>query len=145
MKPVLQRRIQRNRARRKQSYKFLVGLKKIVLRQRGGIRPLEPLEYQILQRRGSIDDGLKENQLKFRLKFVVAAPGTKKFLADRGLDAEFFAKFARQGFLRDFAGFDFAAREFPFQAVRIVAMPLADQNLCITEDQRRNDGEFRLP
>ena len=36
--------------RGEQSHKFLVGLKKIVLRQRGRLGPLEPLEYQILQR-----------------------------------------------------------------------------------------------
>ena len=76
--------------------------------------------------------------------FVVAMSSTKKFPANHGLDSEFFAKFARQGLLRRFAGLDFAAREFPLQAARIIAMPLADQNLGITEDQCRNDRKFRL-
>jgi hypothetical protein len=54
-------------------------------------------------------------------------PRAKEFPADPGFDSEFFAKFARQGFLWIFPGFDFAAREFPFQPVRIVTTPLADQ------------------
>ena len=53
-------------------------------------------------------------------------------------------RIARQGFPRGFAGFDFSAREFPLQRVRIVATPLADQNLGVAEDQRRNDRKFVL-
>ena len=88
--------------RGEQGDEFLVGLQEIVIGQRGGIGPLEPFKHQILQRGGAIDAGLKENQFKFRPEFAVAMPGAKKFPADRGLDPQFFAKFARQGLLREF-------------------------------------------
>jgi hypothetical protein len=72
-------------------------------------------------------------------------PRAKKFPANRGLNSEFFAKLARQGFLREFSGLDFSARKFPLQRVRIVAAPLAHQNLGVAENQRRNDGKFGFP
>ena len=99
--------------RGEQSDEFLVGLKEIVLRQRGGIGPLEPFKHQILQRGGTIDAGLKENQFEFRPEFAVAVPRAKKFPADRGLDSQFFAKFARQGFLRAFRRVRLCRRGIP--------------------------------
>ncbi len=44
----------------------------------------------------------------------------------------------------DSPGFDFAAGKFPFQRVGIVTAPLADQNLGIAKDQRRDDCQFGL-
>src|SRR5580692_5911547 len=72
-------------------------------------------------------------------------PRAKKLPADRGFNAEFFAKFADQGPFRDFAGFDFPAREFPLQGMRIVPPPLADQNPGVAQDQSCHDRKFRLP
>ncbi len=72
-------------------------------------------------------------------------PCAKKFSSNRGHNSQFFTEFADQGFLRRLAGLDFSAREFPLQGARIIAMALADQNLGVTEDQRRNDRKFGLP
>lgn len=130
--------------RREQGHESLVCLKKIVAGQRGGIGPLETFKHQILQRGGTIDAGLKENQFKFRPGFAVTVPRPKKFAADRGLDPELFAKFARQGFAWRFARFDFSAREFPLQGMRIVMATLADKNPGVAKDQSRDDCKYRL-
>ena len=114
------------------------------MRQGGSFGPLELLKDQILQRGGCITSARK----KIRTKLGPAIRGNGvwcgKFLADRGCDAQFFEKFARQRLGGRFAGFDFAAGEFPLQRVGVVAPPLANQNFRITDDQCRNNGKSRV-
>jgi hypothetical protein len=65
-------------------------------------------------------------------------------IADGGIDAEFFGEFAGEGLDGGFAGLDFAAREFPFEAHGLVGSALADEEFAIgevaTQDQGSNDA-----
>src|SRR6185369_4863565 len=69
---------------------------------------------------------------------------SEKFPSDLSLNSKFFAKLPDQRFLRIFARLHFAAGEFPFECVGIVASPLADQNLGVTEDQSRDHHQVGL-
>src|ERR1700722_2384258 len=131
--------------RREQGDKFFVRLKEVVTWQRGGIGPLETFKNEILQRSGWIDVGLKENQFEHLPGFEVLMACAKKFPADRGFNSEVFTKFTRQSRRRDFVGFHFSAGEFPLQCVRIVAPPLAYQNLGVAENQRRDHNKLGFP
>jgi len=106
---VLLKRFQWDGIGREQGDEFLVGGQEIIFRQRRGIGPLEPFKHQILQRGGTVDVRLKENQFERGTQFAVAIMRAEEFVADGGFDAEFLAQFALQCFLGSFTGLDFAA------------------------------------
>jgi hypothetical protein len=56
---------------------------------------------------------------------VVANVGDAR--ADGGANSEFFLKLPREGLLRSFALFDFAAGELPLQCHGLIGAPLTDQ------------------
>jgi hypothetical protein len=64
-------------------------------------------------------------------------PDACYFVADGGVNPQFFLQLAVQGIARLFALFDLASGEFPLQRHGLVAGALADQNLLVFEDQRR--------
>lgn len=53
---------------------------------------------------------------------------------DGNFNAEFFADFAREAGLEGFAGFDFAAREFPEVGKMIVGAALGDKEFAVVKD-----------
>jgi len=63
------------------------------------------------------------------------------FWADDGLDAEFFAQFAAEGLLGGLTRLDFAAGEFPLEAVAVVGHALPDEDFALAlEDACDDDG-----
>jgi hypothetical protein len=69
-------------------------------------------------------------------------------LADGGIDAELFLKFADEGLLGGFAGFDLAAGELPLEAHGLIGAALADKELAgfafAAEHEGRNDATHGL-
>jgi hypothetical protein len=64
--------------------------------------------------------------------------------ADGGGDAELFAKFALEGLLGVFTGFDFAAGELPFEAHRLVGAALADEDFAVRAFAAKNESGDHL-
>lgn len=56
-------------------------------------------------------------------------------------DAEFFDEFAVEGGFRGFAGFDFAAGEFPFSAEVFVRGALGHEDMAVAFDEGADDAE----
>ena len=73
---------------------------------------------------------------------------TDKFLADLGVNRQFFLQFPDQGRARLLAGFDLATRKFPFQGVARTALALADKNTAFDFDDCGNNDHgvtFSVP
>ena len=82
---------------------------------------------RFLQRRRIVNVCPEENNLKLRLRIAVPMPGAEQLLAYCRVHAQLFAKLALESLRRKFARLDFASGEFPFESVRVVAAPLANQ------------------
>jgi len=62
------------------------------------------------------------------------------FVADGGVDSEFFLQLAAQGITGLFALLNFSARKFPLQRHRLMAGALADENLAAPHDEACDDA-----
>jgi hypothetical protein len=58
-----------------------------------------------------------------------------QLLANPGIHTQFLAKLARESLGGRFAGFDFPTGEFPLKSVGVIAVPLADQESGISDDE----------
>ena len=99
--------------------------------------PANLLVDLVVDRAGELVDS-KELQVDGAAVAVVVADAGDG-LANGGLDAEFFRKFAGEGLLRTFTGFDFSAGKLPQQGHGLIGAPLPDEDLSLAHDEGGRD------